>query len=727
MHQPYYKDTITGEYSLPWARLHALKDYLHMAEMVAEQPDAHVTFNYVPCLVEQLQEYADGRAIDHCLALTLQESWSAEDKAFMLSLFFSINIERFIKRYPRYWQLYELAQRAENQAELFSDAYYRDLAAWFNLIWIDRALLEQDETLRMLVEKGRNFSPSDLKVIIAKQREIIARVLPRYRELESRGQIEISASPYYHPILPLLADLRSAREASPRLRLPSLKFAYPEDALEQLRRGASAHERYFGRRPRGVWPSEGSVGQQVISLIQRANGFTWIASDEGILANSLNTPIQRDAYGHVLNPRFLYRPYRLQVDALSHPLQIVFRDIVLSDRIGFVYKHMSAADAANDLIQRLQTIRHNLNDTQYPYLVPIILDGENCWEEYEDNGTPFLRALYQRLAHEPGIKSVTLSEYLDKHPATETIPRLFSGSWINHNLETWIGEEAQNRAWEYLARTRQWLTSWQHENSLTDLRTLETAWEEVYIAEGSDWFWWYYSRNHPAGENLFDHDFRRHLRNVYQLMGVAHPTWLDSPIRLASSDERKKSVSGYVSPTLGIAEKASNQWQGAGYIEPETSTGAMQRAESGIRRLYYGYDQENLYFRIESAEDLSALFVGIYLSLPDGQRANQRPRYTESVNNSQLPSAPYHKEIALRGWTEPVILSSAGGQEIWQQQMTLSARLDSHIGEVKTPLSALDVQMGDLVSLVLVVAKDDRIIQTLPSADLLILPLELLA
>ena len=313
MHQPYYRDTITGAYSLPWARLHALKDYLHMAEMVAEQPEAHVTFNFVPCLVEQVQEYADGRALDRCLALTLQETWNAEEKAFMLSLFFSINVDHFVKRYPRYWQLYELAQRGENQAELFGDAFYRDLAAWFNLIWIDRTLLDQDETLSALVEKGRDFSLADLQIIVAKQREIIARILPRYRALESKGQIEISTSPYYHPILPLLADIRSAREASPRLSLPPLKFAYPEDALEQLRRGVSAHERHFGRRPRGLWPSEGAVSQPIISLIQKANGLQWIATDEGILANSLNTPILRDNYGHVLNPRFLYRPYRLQV------------------------------------------------------------------------------------------------------------------------------------------------------------------------------------------------------------------------------------------------------------------------------------------------------------------------------------------------------------------------------------------------------------------------------
>jgi len=724
MHQPFYKDTLSGEYSLPWARLHAIKDYLHMVELVAEQPKMHATFNMVPCLVEQLTDYAEGRAADRALVLSVQETWTPEEKEFMLSFFFNLNWDRFIRHYPRYAQLLDLRQRGDGQASLFGDSYYRDLAAWFNLAWIDRLQLEQDETLKALVAKGHDYTRDDVQTIIRKQREIIARIIPRYHEMEERGQIEISTSPYYHPILPLLIDVHAARESDPKVPLPTPAFAHPEDAVEQIRRGIAAHHHYFGRHPRGMWPSEGAVSQALLPLISRANGVQWLATDEGILARSLNTPIQRDGYGHVTNPRFLYRPYQLNAGDAQRSLQVIFRDIVLSDRIGFVYKHMNSVEAANDLISRLHRIRQNLNDPNTPYLVSIILDGENCWEEYEDNGTPFLRALYDRLTHDSLLQPVTVSEYLEQFPTQEMIPRLFAGSWISHSFATWIGESAQNRAWQYLARTRQWLTKWQSENPLVDTSTLERAWEEIYIAEGSDWFWWYYSHNNPAGENLFDREFRRHLRNVYRVVGVDSPNWLETPIHVAPKDEAQRPISRHISPPLSTAEKPSAAWSGAGYIEARASTGAMQRAETVVQRLYYGYDQENLYLRIETNQDLSSLFLGVYLSLPRAAKTNLYPRYAEMQPSLHLPITGFQREIAVRGWTEPVVLSRAAGQEVWEPQMNLPARLDSNVAEIQVPLAALEVQKGDLINLLLVAAKDRVVLEVLPPTEALSVALE---
>jgi len=650
----------------------------------------------------------------------------------MLSFFFNINWEHFVRRYPRYWQLLGLRQRSGGQANLFSDAYYRDLAAWFNLAWIDRSILESDQTLRGLVQKERGFTNEDMRAIVAKQREIIGRIVPLYRKLEDKGQVELTTSPYYHPILPLLIDTHSALESCPDSPLPRMPFVHPEDAAEQLRRAMNAHEEYFGRRPRGMWPSEGAVSQGLLPYLAKLDGLRWIATDEGILARSLNTPIKRDGYAHVTNPEVLYQPYRLELDGLatnhraSPDLRIVFRDIVLSDRIGFVYKHMESSEAVDDLINRLQRIRHNLRGQASPHLVSVILDGENCWEEYEDNGNPFLHELYERLGQDPDLQPVTVSEYLDQHPARQTIPRLFAGSWNNHNLQTWVGEHAQNRAWEYLAHTRQWLLAWQRENPLADWQTLEKAWEEVYIAEGSDWFWWYYSSNNPVSEDMFDREFRQHLRNVYHIAGVPSPSWLDAPILIAPSDERQRLISAYVTPQL-TAGKGTEQWQGAGYVEPETSTGAMQRSQAGIRRLYYGYDRANLYLRIESDQDLSEFFVGIYVCLPEGQKANHRPRYADASVGIQLPSLSFHKEIAFRGRTEPVILSRAAGQEVWEREMPLLARVTANVGEVRVPLSALGVEFGDPLGLVLIAAKEGVIAEVLPSSGEITFALEELA
>ena len=421
MHQPYYKDSQSGEYLLPWVRLHAVKDYLHMAEVLAAHPGVHVTFNLVPSLVEQLLEYASGQAQDRFQTLGLQESWTAEEKAFLLANCFSINWDNIIRRYPRYWQLLQLRQQAPNEALLFTDEYFRDLVAWFNLAWIDPNRLEQDPLLRQLVEKGVGFSIDDVRSILGKHREIMGQILPLYRHLEAAGQLELIVSPYYHPILPLVMDNRYARRASPGLPLPDVLFAHPEDASEQIRLAVGAHRCHLGRQPRGLWPSEGAVCPEIVFRLAQ-EGFTWFGSDEAVLALSVGQWVQRDGYGHVTNPHLLYQPYRTHVG--EHPPAVVFRDRLLSDRIGFVYKHWNGVDAAGDLVHRLHRIRENLNDPTRPYLVTIILDGENCWEEYEHNGDVFLHHLYRLLHEDPNLKAVTVSEYLAEHPPRAEITNL---------------------------------------------------------------------------------------------------------------------------------------------------------------------------------------------------------------------------------------------------------------------------------------------------------------
>jgi alpha-amylase/alpha-mannosidase (GH57 family) len=719
MHQPFYKDALTGKYSLPWVRLHALKDYYHMAEIVARHPQMHATFNFVPSLTQQLDEYAAGTAIDDCLAVSRKASWTKKERAFILSFFFSINAKRYIHRYPRYRQLLELAERAEYQADLLGDAFYRDLVAWFNLIWVDRGLLERDELFSRMVAKGRDFTHEDILAILEHQRQVIGRVLPLYRELQDAGQLEITTTPYHHPILPLLTDTNVAKESQPNGHLPKTRFAHPEDAVEQLRRGVMAYERAFGRRPRGLWPAEGSVSQEVLSFLDDVDGLRWFATDEGVLSRSLNVQVRRDGYANVTNPELLYRPYRLVPEraggAAPSQLYGIFRDVVLSDRIGFVYKTMHHHDAVNDLIGRLHHIRHTTRGAEVPPLVSIVLDGENCWEEYEDNGTPFLNELYHRLSTDPELLPVTPSEYLDEYPPTESIPRLFAGSWINHSFQTWIGERAQNQAWDQLARTRQWLVNWQRDNPLADWQTLERAWEEIYIAEASDWFWWYYSYNNPAGGALFDVEFRRHLSNVFRITGVSSPAWLDIPILVDATDERHRSVTGFISPELMAEDVAGQAWAGAGYLDPEASTGSMQRSRLGIRRLYYGYDSSALYFRIESDEDLSSLSVGLYLSLPHGDRGNRYPRHARVTSGVELShSSPLHKEIVVNGWTEPVEMYSADGQEVWAHQTILSSRVEPMVGEMRVPFDVLGIELGDLVGISLVASRDQVIFEVLP-------------
>jgi alpha-amylase/alpha-mannosidase (GH57 family) len=692
MHQPYYKDGQTGEYVLPWARLHAAKDYLHMAEVLADHPGVHVTFNLVPSLVDQLLEYAAGRAVDRIQSLSFQETWTPAEKEYLLANCFSINWDNIIRRYPRYWQLLQLRQQAPSEALLFADDYYRDLVAWFNLAWIDPNWLERDPLLRSMVEKSRGFSIADVRTVLDKQQEIAGKILPLYRELVESGQLELSVSPYYHPILPLVMDNHYARRASPGLPLPDVPFAHPEDASEQIRRAV------------------------VFRLAQE--GFTWFASDEAVLALSVGEWVQRDGYGHVTNPRLLYQPYRTRVG--DQPPAIVFRDRLLSDRIGFVYRQFEGHDAAKDVVHRLHRIRENLADPQHPYLVTIILDGENCWEEYEHNGDIFLHHLYSLLDRDPDLRTVTVGEYLAEHAPRVEIANLHTGSWINHNLETWIGEVEQNRAWEYLARTRDRLIIWQREYSLADFDVLEQAWEAIYIAEGSDWFWWYYSRNVSDQDLLFDEAFRGHLASVYTTLGLPVPDWLETPIAGLAAPSFYRPANAYITPHLSAAPAISLEWTGAGYLEPLPSVGTMQMGHTTFRRLYYGYNPADLFLRLELNESLASYQVAFYLAVPGRLKVNRRVRFADTNPGLELSSVGLGWEILLPPGRHEALLNRADGQEIWRQVATLSTvTVGERTVEVAVSLQGLGLQLGDAVEVVATLVQDEVLIEALPASDTL--------
>ena len=717
MHQPYYRDGQTGEYVLPWARLHAAKDYMHMAQVLAEYPAVHATFNLVPSLTVQLEEYAAGRAVDRVLALSVQDTWTPDDKAYLLANCFSISWDNIIRRYPRYWQLLQLREQGSDEATLFSDDYYRDLVAWFNLAWVDPNWLERDPLLRDLVAKDRNFSEGDVRTILAKQQEIAGLILPLYQELAARGQLELSVSPYYHPILPLVIDTSYAQRASAGLPLPAVPFAHPEDAAEQVRRAVDFYQQRFGHKPAGLWPSEGAVCPELVYYLG-AEGVRWFASDEAILSESIGQWVQRDGFGHVTNPRLLYQPYCTPVGDCAPAA--IFRDRTLSDRIGFVYKQFEGKQAAEDLVHRLHRIRELLDDPGQPYLVSIILDGENCWEGYEHNGDVFLQNLYRLLSNDPQLRPVTVSEYLDQHPPRASLANLYTGSWINHNLETWIGEAEQNQAWEYLARTRDRLVSWQREYALAEIDVLERAWEAIYIAEGSDWYWWYYSRNANEQDRLFDRTFRGHLASVYTTIGLPVPEWLGQPIAGRVAPAGTRPVSTYVSPHLSGGPTASLEWSGAGYVEPQPSTGAAQMGHTLFRRLYFGYNPADLFLRLELNEPLAGYQVAFYLAVPGLKKVNRRVRFGDTNPALELSSVGLGWEIALPPPGQQLVLNRADGQEIWRPAATLgpTPRSDTAV-ELAIPLQRLGIKLGDTVEMVATLVKDNVLVEALPASDTL--------
>lgn len=727
MHQPYYRDLRTGEIPLPWVRLHAAKDYRHMAEVIARYPHIHATINMVPSLVEQMLAWAEGRESDDLARLAEQESWTDDEKRRILNLAFSISWDKVIRRYPRYAELLAQRPRALSDPRAFSDADYRDLLAWFNLAWTDPNWLERDPVLAQLVARGQGFTIADLAAIHAKQREIAAGVLPLYRQLAERGQLEISTSPYYHPILPLLMDTDCAQRASPGLPVPVPAFRAPEDVAAQLRLAVEAHIRYFGAPPKGLWPSEGAVSPEILPLV-RAAGFDWLATGETILARSLGRPLYRDHSNLLAEPALLYQPYRVLADTELGPY-VIFRDQELSDRIGFLYQHLPGTQAADDLIYRLLEIHRRLGNGQAPYLVSIILDGENCWEHYEHNGDVFLEALYAGLERRPELKTVTVSEYLaDRGPAA-TLAKLATGSWIGGDLTTWIGDPEHNRAWDVLRRAREHLLTRNAAFSrpASDERLkplLQTAWRAIYAAEGSDWFWWYSHRNTSDQDELFDRLFRHNVAAAYEALGDEAPAWLAEPINRPAAGPGGRPASAYVTPRLTGAPYPGEAWAAAAAIQPvELSTGTMQRAEAAIERLFLGHNPQALYLRLDLRRRLDEFQIDIYLSGSPGMPHNQRTR-GRHPDPSRAPKQFAAAWLLARQPGQPApFLYRADGQEGWASVGPATAARAEKALEVCVPLQALGLVLDQDLCVQVVLLQDGQVVAQLPEGQMAALKL----
>jgi len=597
MHQPYYKDPFTGLYRLPWVRLHGTKDYLDMVRILRDYPDIRQNFNLVPSLLEQIIDYTENNAHDVFLDMTLKEAsgLNDDDRVFLLENFFLANWETMIRPIPRYNEL--LMKRGfrvsstdlRRRIKYFSDSDFLDLQVLFNLVWIDPVLRKEDPFLEHLVEKGRDYTEEEKKRLISKQIEILEKIIPEYRELSEKGQIELSTTPFYHPILPLLCDTDIARLSSPEIKLPG-RFSFIDDARSQIRSAIEFFEDLFGFRPQGMWPSEGSVSEEVIRMIG-SEGIRWVATDEEILARSLGIAL-RGHSGSLLHPEILYSVHEYE------GVSILFRDHKISDLIGFVYSRWDPKTAAEDLIERLNQIHSSITDRQ-PHLVSIILDGENAWEYYKDDGHDFLNYLYEGLSKSERLRTTTVSEYLRMRDSKGILHSVYPGSWINGNFNIWIGHEEDNTAWNYLLETRQSLETYRRLNPQKDL---SHAFKSIYIAEGSDWNWWYGDEHATENARDFDELFRFNLMSVYREMGIDIPPFLHVPVLREDRATRPSiEIRGFIFPRIDGIMTSYFEWYQAAYIDVGRTGGSMHSSESLITRIYYGFNQDTLFIRVDPA------------------------------------------------------------------------------------------------------------------------------
>jgi alpha-amylase/alpha-mannosidase (GH57 family) len=604
MHQPQYRDPQTNQYVLPWTRLHALKDYWGMVRALEPFPNVHATFNMVPSLAAQIEEYASGKFQEPWFDTAFKPATKLEDsdKQRILYRAFQVNHERLMSRWPRFVELFQWSQRLGQERAIaqFSIRDWRDLQLLSQLAWMDEEYLALDPVVSSLSRQGSNFSEQDKESLRAKQAELLGLVLPEYRRAAENGQIEISTTPFYHPILPLLCDSQIARVANSYTPLLMPPFRFPEDAREQLAQAQAYHRNLFGAAPQGVWPSEGSVSDEVLNIVAEL-GFRWFATDEGVLGRTRNIGFWRDRDGIPENAGELYSPWRFNVGGKE--IYGFFRDHYLSDLIGFVYSRMDAAEAAQDFHRRLRAIGDRAIH-EHPATVSVILDGENAWEYYPGNGREFLKQLYGRLANDPEICGLTVSEAIAHAGHIGTLGGIFPASWINANFDIWIGHSEDIRAWELLRGAREAYAKAQagasgNSSQHSAMPDLQRARDALLAAEGSDWCWWYGPEHSSSNDQEFDQLYRKHLAEIYLALRLPVPQEISQAIKRPSLFVRAVPPNGWIDASVDGRVTSYFEWLGAGYYLRGRRGGAMHGQTQFLNELFYGFNRERMFIRVD--------------------------------------------------------------------------------------------------------------------------------
>ena len=628
-HQPYYKNLVTGEYRLPWVRLHGLKDYYGMVKLLDEFPNVHQNFNLVPSLITQLQDYVAGTAEDPFLQIAARPArdLSLEERRFALQYLFQANPVNLIGRYPRYRELWDRFRSSGDSPEraerFFQPADFTDLQVLSQIAWFDEFFLE-DPDLVELVRKERNYTLEDQRFVIQREREVLGRVLPAHADAAKKGSIEISTSPFYHPILPLVCDTNIGAVSSPGLPLPQNRFQRPDDARNQILRGLDLHEKVFGVRPKGVWPSEGSVSDDAIA-IAHGLGVQWMATDEEVLGRSTGLFFARDGEGRLAGhlAEKLYTIY--QYEKGPSTMHLVFRDHTISDLIGFVYSGMPANHAAQHLIGNIQRAAQPVLDRGQDAVLSIILDGENAWEYYPRSGRDFLRRFYEKLQTTPGLEAVTTSEAIARHRNFGQLGSITPGSWISANFNVWIGAPEDNRSWDYLYQARAFYD--EHAQHCTDAQR-RLAYEELLIGEGSDWNWWYGPEHHSANDRDFDELYRKHLSNVYQALGATPPDYLAQPISGIVARPSFTPQTAYIHPHITGDMIRYFEWMGSAIYTADHRAGAMHGKQFLLDSVHAGIDQSNVYGRLDFKGAIPEMQFEIVVNLESWTEGETSPRNT---------------------------------------------------------------------------------------------------
>lgn len=525
MHQPDYRHPDSGQFLLPWVLLHGIKDYTDMAAHLERHPGIRCTVNFVPVLLDQIEDYSaqfeTGQWRDPLLRIANwpdPDTLTTEDRDWLLDIAFRCHAPTMLEPFAPYRRLRDILTYVRgqdgNDLSYLSGAFFTDLVTWYLLAWSGESLRRSGKVIPQLMAKGGNFSLADRQSLLAELGSAVSGLIPRYRSLAESGQVELSCTPATHPLAPLMIDFAAAREAWPTCSLPAAP-AYPggrSRVAEHIAQAQASHTRRFGQPPAGLWPAEGALSTPFLKQIAEA-GFQWTASSHGVLKHSAGNEAKTTV------------PWQAP-EGTAGDITLFFRNERLSDLIGFEYASWHGRDAAQHFMTEVKAM--HLQDAGN--LIPVFLDGENAWEYYPYNAWYFFNDLYDALEKNPGIHTVTLSEAAARHHQRRPrLPRLTAGSWVYGTLSTWIGNPDKNRAWEMLCDVKQCADRALDSGPLGDEKRAEVM-RRLAICESSDWFWWLGDYNSPESVACFDSLFRENLKALYQLLNLPPPASLDHPI-----------------------------------------------------------------------------------------------------------------------------------------------------------------------------------------------------
>ncbi len=726
MHQPVYKLNPDSDYLMPWVRMHAVKDYLDMVLLMNDYPNLKLNFNLVPLLLESLIDYGENEAQDvHSrLSTSKIEDLSDDDKRFILNNFFDANFQSMISHHEVYTTLYK--KRVEDNIydiDAYTDQEYADIMAWFNLAWFDPIYGEIYPELQELADKGCNFTLEDRIKIIDYQREIIRQIIPTYRNFMEAGKIEITTSPYYHPILPILLDIKCAHRNIPNPEVLPANLKMSKDAIAQTKMALDKMEEIFGRRPKGIWPPEQCVSSKTLEMLADL-GVEWTISDEGILANSINFEFVRDFRGYLADPYHLLKTYEYKTQ--NSKIDVIFRDSLIPNLISFEYPHTEPQKAANDLYDRIKVIQSKIfASPDDEHLLTIAIDGENSWESYPDDGSEFLKTIYQLIENDSTLETVLISDYIEKDKNKKQLPKIYSGSWINRNFQLWIGEPTKNQAWNLLKKVRDDFTKFVEENP--DNPNIEKARQELYIAEGSDWFWWYGEPNHSGQDHIFDYLFREHLKNIYRFFNLPILPSLETPLVTLNFNPSNIPTEA-MSPIMDGQDRIDDEWLNAGVINlPDLPNAEEARL---FEKIKFGFDKDNLYLRFyidkEVKENNTNVVHQMYLYFRNRDK-RQNLSNIRLINKTedvyQLVHEKFSTELRLslvNGMLRPLQFSKSMQGGLWYVQDPESVKVAyDNVIDISIPFDVIDINYGEMVEFFFATA-DFGIMETAIPQELLL-------